>query len=112
MLSFLEMGILIVVFCCCLHLLLSFSVSVCLKFKFGASYPDEVPIFSIESSENLTDEDCSEILRLLQEEVRLSLPYVSVHTVWRDFYVCVLFGALANPDIRYSITIYTWTSNM
>lgn len=44
-------------------------VQVTLKFTYVENYPDEVPLWEIQSQENLEDRDTEDILSLLQQQV-------------------------------------------
>lgn len=44
-------------------------VQVMLKFTYVENYPDEVPLWEIQSQENLEDRDVEDILSLLQQQV-------------------------------------------
>lgn len=44
-------------------------VQVTLKFTYVENYPDEAPLWEIQSQENLEDRDTEDILSLLQQQV-------------------------------------------
>lgn len=53
------------VFCC------TAAVQTALKFTYSEKYPDEVPLFELLSQDNLEDNDVTDIMKLLQDQVSI-----------------------------------------
>lgn len=46
------------------------AVQTTLKFTYREKYPDETPLYEIVSQENLDDNDVTDIIKLLEQQVR------------------------------------------
>lgn len=46
------------------------AVQTTLKFTYREKYPDETPLYEIVSQENLEDNDVTDIIKLLEQQVR------------------------------------------
>ncbi|XP_033836775.1 RWD domain-containing protein 1 [Periophthalmus magnuspinnatus] len=57
------------------------TVETTLKFTYVESYPDEAPLWEIQSQENLEDGDVEEILTLLQQQAEENLGMVMIFTL-------------------------------
>ncbi|XP_060761510.1 RWD domain-containing protein 1 [Neoarius graeffei] len=56
-------------------------VQVTLKFTYVENYPDEAPLWEIQSQENLEDRDTEDILSLLQQQAEENLGMVMIFTL-------------------------------
>lgn len=57
------------------------TVEVTLKFTYVEKYPDEPPLWEIDSQENLEDCDAKEVLQLLQQQAEENLGMVMIFTL-------------------------------
>lgn len=57
------------------------TVETLLKFTYVEKYPDEPPLWEIQSQENLEDQDVEEILTLLQQQAEENLGMVMIFTL-------------------------------
>ncbi|KAF4076918.1 hypothetical protein AMELA_G00220550 [Ameiurus melas] len=57
------------------------TVQVTLKFTYVENYPDEAPLWEIQSQENLEDRDTEDILSLLQQQAEENLGMVMIFTL-------------------------------
>lgn len=46
------------------------AVQTTLKFTYREKYPDETPLYEVVSQENLDDNDVTDIIKLLEQQVR------------------------------------------
>lgn len=57
------------------------TVETTLKFTYVEKYPDEAPLWEIQSQENLEDQDMEEVLTLLQQQAEENLGMVMIFTL-------------------------------
>lgn len=58
------------------------AVQTTLKFTYREKYPDESPLYEIVSQENLDDNDVTDIIKLLEQQVRKT---EYLHSAWYHF---------------------------
>ena len=75
-------------------------VEVTLKFTYVEKYPDEPPLWEINAQENLEDPDAEDVLKLLQQQVCLSVCLSVSVSLSLSLSLCVLVNLFLSPIVN------------